>query len=396
MQQNRRLLRCISWLALFLPALATAQNNVLPGILTHGSSRFRQVIQQADAHRLQIVFTQINRDRRNRPILIHHHYRLNNQAHFNPASTVKLPAAIAALQRLHSLDQRNLSPDTRLSFGPTICAGADSIPVGQRTYPTLGRAIDLALAISDNPAYNRLYTFAGPERITTLVQQYAAQGIVNRRFDGCNATTDLETGYVNFWSDDGRTLLHHLPGATAPATLLNEQGNQVPLFGLHQMLAALVLPDAFPDNEQLDLQDDDRQRLLRALSSLPSELPYTINRKYYHDARLKYLLYGTNPRAYAQYPASRYRVFNKVGLVGGWLTDVAYVVDYDTGTEFLLSATLYVGHRGRRGVEQVGMPFLAELGRLVLRHEQQRRKSNRPNLDDLRLDYHQDGSITTR
>ena len=57
-----------------------------------------QVMKNKDSSRLQIIFTQINRDSLNHPSFAHHFYHLTGQ-YFYPASTVKLPASSSATAR---------------------------------------------------------------------------------------------------------------------------------------------------------------------------------------------------------------------------------------------------------------------------------------------------------
>ena len=65
------------------------------------------------------------------------------------------------------------------------------------------------------------------------------------------------------------------------------------------------------------------------------------------------------------------RIFNKVGLAYGTLTDVAYIRDKNTGLEFFLTATVLVNENQIFNddiyeYEELGIPFLAALGREIL------------------------------
>jgi hypothetical protein len=69
----------------------------------------------------------------------------------------------------------------------------------------------------------------------------------------------------------------------------------------------------------------------------------------------------------------RIRIYNKVGLAYGTLTDVAYIKD-DQGVEFLLAATVLVNHNqifndGEYEYDALGIPFLGALGRAVYEYE---------------------------
>ena len=65
------------------------------------------------------------------------------------------------------------------------------------------------------------------------------------------------------------------------------------------------------------------------------------------------------------------RIYNKVGFAYGTLTDVAYVKDKNTGLEFFLTATVLVNENqifndNNYEFEELGIPFLASLGREIL------------------------------
>ena len=52
---------------------------------------------------VQIVYTQINRDAQNRPSFKTYRYQVDKDRYFYPASTVKLPAVLLALEKLNGL-----------------------------------------------------------------------------------------------------------------------------------------------------------------------------------------------------------------------------------------------------------------------------------------------------
>ena len=86
------------------------------------------------------------------------------------------------------------------------------------------------------------------------------------------------------------------------------------------------------------------------------------------------------------------RLFNKVGLAYGYVTDNAYVVDFEHGVEFLLTAVVLVNENGifNDGIyeyDEVGLPFLAELGRVIYAYELERQRAHRPDLSKWRINY---------
>jgi hypothetical protein len=145
------------------------------------------------------------------------------------------------------------------------------------------------------------------------------------------------------------------------------------------MLIALMMPQTMPKEQRFRLQRVDYMLLHRYLSMYPTE---TTNPKFdawYTATRMKYLIYGAG----AEQPDPNIRIFNKVGLTNNYVTDVAYVVDFATGTEFFLSVTVYT----RTADWPYMWQFMRVFGREVLKHQQSRRKRHPPNLDDYRHDY---------
>ena len=64
------------------------------------------------------------------------------------------------------------------------------------------------------------------------------------------------------------------------------------------------------------------------------------------------------------------KIFNKVGLAYGTLTDCAYILNEETGIEFLITTTILVNNNeifndGVYEYDSLGIPFLAQLGREI-------------------------------
>ena len=101
----------------------------------------------------------------------------------------------------------------------------------------------------------------------------------------------------------------------------------------------------------------------------------------YYDSYVKFFLFGDNKEPI---PDS-VRIFNKVGLAYGYVTDNAYVVDFEREVEFLLTAVVLVNENGifNDGVyeyDEVGLPFLAELGGSSTNTSWSEKRAHRPDL----------------
>ena len=125
------------------------------------------------------------------------------------------------------------------------------------------------------------------------------------------------------------------------------------------------------------------------MSQLPSETNYPLLDSSRHwDAYVKFLLYGNE-----KIPVPRtLRIFNKVGDAYGFLTDVAYVVDFDKNIEFMLSASIYCNSDGilnddNYEYETVGFPFMKQLGKVIYEYEVNRERARQPDLSKFKLLY---------
>ena len=74
------------------------------------------------------------------------------------------------------------------------------------------------------------------------------------------------------------------------------------------------------------------------------------------------------------------RVFNKPGWTYGFLTDVAYIVDFKNHTEFMLSGCIYTNSDGvinddKYDYDSIGYPFFKETGNIIYNYELARKKN---------------------
>jgi hypothetical protein len=163
--------------------------------------------------------------------------------------------------------------------------------------------------------------------------------------------------------------------------------NAFPLQDLHDVLKALLFPTSVAPEERFGLTEDDYRFVYRQMSRYPQEsgIEEYSSPEEYPQAFVKYLMYDRDETI----PAN-IRIFNKIGSAYGFLTDAAYIVDYEQGIEFLLAATVYtnaneVFNDGDYEYEEIGFPFLRDLGRAVYEIEERRKKSNVPDLRRFQL-----------
>ncbi len=399
-------------LTLLLTTRAQAQvpqDSPLLDSLLRTNPALAKVLSHPATYQLQLIYTQINRDAQNVPHFTQHTYHLNPRQYFNPASLVKLPVALLALEKLRTLP----APVTRSTIMSTGAAGRCQTPVpfaapaDSDRQATVGNYIKRMLLVSDNLAYNRLYEFLGQKTINDRLRQlgYSGSRIV-RRFAPCDTAANRRTNPVAFHSLAGDTL-YRQPAQTNPHTPAPPLGpvfagraykvgsrlihqpydfttaNNLPLPDVTALLQAALFPDAFPAAQRPRLTPADHAFLRQYLHLTPHAsrfTPYAAPK--YFDAYKKYLYYGR--RSEAQ-PQLGLRIFNIVGMSHGYLADVAYFADSLHQSEFLLSAVLYVNQDGIINdavyeYDTIGEPFLAQLGQLFYQYEARRPRRYRPNL----------------
>jgi len=137
------------------------------------------------------------------------------------------------------------------------------------------------------------------------------------------------------------------------------------------------------------LSEDDYHFLYQYMSELPSESNYP---KYdtveFFDSYTKFFLFKDGKQTIPEY----IRVFNKPGWSYGFLTDIAYIVDFKNNIEFMLSATIYVNKDGvlnddKYEYEETGYPFFKEVGNILYDYELKRGRKHLPDLSVFKLKY---------
>ena len=121
-------------------------------------------------------------------------------------------------------------------------------------------------------------------------------------------------------------------GTLIPTPMDFSKKNYASLRALNQILKRLIFPDQFTKEESFDLTTKDYEFLKYWMSRTPPEVevPY-YDRNDYYDSYCKFLMYGDLKGEMSD----QIRIYNKVGLAFGTLTDVAYIKDHQ-GVEFLL------------------------------------------------------------
>lgn len=386
-------------------------------------SIFQEVFQHPKKYRLQIIYTQIDRDAQNLPHFKRYTYHADPGKYFNPASTVKMPLAALALKKLHGLKEYGIDLNTIMltdsSYDGQTTVLQDSTSANLR--PSIAQYIKKIFLVSDNDAYNRLYEFLGQQYINRQLHHMGYKDAhITRRFFPMNAVENRHTNAIRFIDRQGKLLYLQKPAYNQDAfqygpviqigtaymnsndSLINgpwdfTEGNRISLSDLTTIEQSILFPQSIPGKRGFELFASDRRFLLQYMSQYPGETKYPkYDSSVFYDSFTKFYFRGGGHEL-----PGYIRVFNKPGWSYGFLTDIAYIADFKNKVEFMLSCTLYVNSGGvindnHYDYETIGFPFLYALGQGIYQYELKRKRKYPADLREFQIQYEQRDATDNR
>jgi len=383
-------------------------------IRQQASPFLKDILNQPDTFHYQLIYTKIDRDKNNQPHFTNYYFRINHEEYFNPASMVKLPTALLALEKLNNLRPYGVTKYTTMltdsAFSRQTKVRYDSSAADH--LPSVAQYIKKIFLVSDNDAYNRLYEFIGQQQLNERLWQMGYRDTrITRRFVTMNEAENRHTNPVRFMQGD--SLLYAQLPAFSPVPFnfrkkiligrahYNRQDslimapmdftthNNFPLEDMQQVLQAALFPQSVPEKKRFQLQADDYTFLYRCMSMLPGESnhPHYDTTEFF-DSYTKFFMF----KAWRSKIPSYIRVFNKTGWSYGFLTDVAYIVDFRNKIEFMMSGNIYVNSDGvlnddKYEYVETGYPFFKEVGNIIYQYELKRKRKYAPDLSAFQFDY---------
>jgi len=354
--------------------------NPLDHALASENIKIKRIIDSLDQYEVQIKLTQINRDN-DSIIFKDYEFQVDDNNYFYPASTVKFPIAVLAMQKLNQLD--SLNKDTRFYIeGDTI-------------ETTFAADVSKIFAVSDNQANNRLLEFLGQDALNRNLKQKGISPVrISHRLSTENADEITTKPLIIYLNDSTTSALEGSINTSPKPLKINkiEKGvgyitedtlikepfsfalkNYYPISAQHAILKRIIFPETFSENERFDLSDEQRKFILEAMHTLPKKVGYDPIE--YYDSYVKFFIFGDTREDLPDY----IKIYNKVGYAYGTLTDCAYILDSKNKVEFMLTATILVNKDGVFNdniyeYDDIGIPFLAEIGREIYTFELNRKK----------------------
>lgn len=384
-------------------------------IRTHASDSLLHTLNNADSFHYQLIYTQINRDKQNRPHFTHYYLHLDDTLYFNPASTVKLPTVLMALEKINGLSTKGVDMYTAMLTdsawsGQTRAWKDSTAPNGQ---PSIAQYVKKIFLVSDNDAYNRLHEFVGQQLLNEgLWKKGYTHTRITRRFVRLTPEQTRYSNPIRFVRDSSLIYAQPLTHSTVnfdfsrPHFVGNAHYNNndslvkspmdftthnlFTLSDMQAMLQAVLFPESVPEQKKFQLTPDNYRFLYQYLSEYPHESAYPhYDTTEFFDSYAKFFFCDSRKERLPDY----IRFFNKTGWSYGFLTDVCYVADFKHHTEFMLTANIYVNRDGvinddKYDYETIGRPFFRETGKIIYQYELSRHKKHLPDLSKFVVQYH--------
>lgn len=387
-----------------------AGDNLIASLMKQDASFFQPILNQPDSYRVQIIYTSVQRDREGRPVLSSHRYRLRPNEYFYPASTIKMPVAILAMEKMGELSALGINRNTCMISRPSgeRLTGQYNEPYAPDGRPSLDMYLRKLFLVSDNDAFNRIYEFLGQEAINQRLQSLGfLSAEIRHRLDlPLSEEENRIANAIDFYGPSGN-MLYQIPErrsgfsfgkrsdflskayyrgnelVNGPMDFSNK--NRMGLADLHETLVRLVMPETVGEQKRFRLAEEDRLLLLKIMSQFPKESVYpSYTGQDYGNDYAKFFL----PEDTSASRKNPIRTINKSGMAYGHLLDVAYIYDEDSGVEFFLSTIIYCNRDGilnddKYDYDEIGFPFFKKLGQLIYRYELQKKRPYRAHFSDL-------------
>ncbi len=401
-----KVIKSLSCLILLQSALYAQKTDVGFKHILNKDKSLRKVLKQTQKYGIQIIYTQIDEKEGENPRFKSFYYNCKPDQYFYPASAVKFPAVLLAFEKLNELQINDLNENSIMEVHSEITGYPDafsdsSSANGKASVEHYAKKIFL---VSDNDAFNRLYDFIGQEEFNEKLHQkgYSGTRINHRLSISLSEKANASSPEVKFYSSEIQDLIYkkeksenqtgkYFSSSPLPiGKAFYQNGNLIEkpmdfyskncftLGDQQQMLKALFYPESVAKNQRFNITDVQREKIKNLMKMLPqeSDFPHYDSNEFY-DSFVKFFVFGDSKAAIPD----EIKIYNKVGEAYGFLSDNALIEDRKNNIRFLLSAVVYVNSNQTLNddtydYEQVGFPFLAQLGRVILKYEQKRATKN--------------------
>ena len=341
-----------------------------------------EILKNKENHELQIIYTEIKRDKEGEPDFIDFEFQVDENNYFYPASSIKLPIVILTLDKINELRSEgiNVSLKSKITLSPLdqemSLTQIDSITSFQNLIADI-------FLVSDNSASNVLIDFVGYNHFNNKMNQagfnktylnhkfspdpyytidWEIKTMLNDRISS-NEDRDIVT------ADDNTLGLKKgekkfKDGIVEFGSLDFSQKNRSSIMDMHNIIKRIIFPSKFDDDNAFNLNVEDYDFLRYWMSRFTYEdlgNKFTTDKKYFESYN-KFFIHGVDTVV----TNKNIRVYNKIGQAYGTSVDNAYIRNYQDDVEFFLTATIYTNKNNIINdnvyeYDETAIPFLAKL-----------------------------------
>lgn len=369
-------------------------------LFKNNPGKFDRIVAGRSSMNVQIIFTEVTRKKNGTIELTDHYFNKDGVSYYYPASAVKLPLALLALQKINELGAKGISRNTTMVIQKAFSGQTDVFndPNTTSGKPTVEQYIKRAMLVNDNDACNRLYEFLGQEYINTELKKkgYGDVEILHRVGISMTEDENRHTNEISFYDNNNNLLYtqgalynrqqyskrndvsgkgYMSGGRVVNSPMDMSKKNRISLEDLHRMIISLQYPDAVKAEAAFNITESDRLFLLNLAGQFPSESQYPSYDDEYDNGYTKYLLFGGEEEG----AMKSIKSYNTSGIAYGQMTDAAIIKNSTRNVEFILSATIYCNADGilnddKYDYGNVGFPFMKDLGKALYDYDLKRKK----------------------
>ena len=204
---------------IFILLKCSAPKTVLDSALNDCNPAIKKVLKEKK-YEIQILLSQIIRNPTGEISFEENSYQIDEDQYFYPASTVKLPIAILALQKLNTLKSKGIQINGNTPFYITSRKGDTIIKsdsTNKKGFVTVNHLIKKIFLVSDNDAYNYLFDFLGRDYINIeLNKRNLKQSQIRHKF--LFGADNINTWEYTFF-DKNQNIVFHQPSLNSELNL---------------------------------------------------------------------------------------------------------------------------------------------------------------------------------
>jgi len=368
-------------------------DSTLYHILLHKDPLLDQVLKNPSKYFFQLIYTKVEKhgDKIN-----YHTYSINQgNQYYYPASLIKFPLAFVALEKLTALKDSGVNINDRISVNTCSCDFASNNYVSKHKNPTMLQFLREMMIMSNNDAYNLYFDFVGRDLFNSRMQSMNIFDIQmkNRFTGGCGEENNKSFGGITFNKNNAdkaytipcsKSIQNWIIDSIKYPTFFesksyykkkvitnkqnNAANNYVSLHQSHQLLINLMHPSAQLYQNDFKIDASYKNEFIKAIGSFPRELENSS----YDTAKLAdyYYKFFIDPKV-IQTKDNSIRIYNKVGLASGFVSDVSYFYDSTHQIEYFISAAILSknANSNENNYNDFGIPILRKIGGLIYTDE---------------------------